>query len=49
MGAREMGGGVSKGRRLERREKGRMEDSLGEWDGAREEGWIWEQESIYLN
>ena len=42
-------GGGSKGRWLERREKGRMGDSLGKWDGGREEGWIWEQGGIYLN
>ena len=35
MGARRVGDG-SKGRWLERREKGRIGDSLGEWDG--EEG-----------
>ena len=39
----------SKGRRLERRERGRIGDGLGEWDGLREERWIWEQGSIYLN
>ena len=31
------------------RERGRIRDGLGEWDGGREEGWIWEQGSIYLN
>ena len=48
MGARRVGGG-SKVRWLERRERGRIGDGLGEWDGGREEGWIWEQGSIYLN
>ena len=44
------GGGVgSKGRWLERREKGRIGDGLGEWDGGRKKGWIWEQGSKYLN
>ena len=41
--------GGRKGRWLERREKGRIGDSFGECDEGRVEGWIGEQESIYLN
>ena len=44
----EVGDG-NKGRWLERREKGRIGDSLGEWDGEREEGWMGERGNIYLN
>ena len=48
-GVGEGGRSGRKGRWLERREKGRIGDSFGEWDGGREEGWMWEQGSIYLN
>ena len=47
-GGGEVGGGY-KGRWVERGEKGRIGESLGEWDGGMEEGWIWEQGSKYLN
>ena len=43
------GGGGCKGRWVERREKGRIRDNLGEWDGWDGGLWIWEQGSIYLN
>ena len=28
---------------------GRYGDGLGEWEQVREEGWLWEQGSLYLN
>ena len=42
-------GGGYKGSWVERREKGRIPDSLGNGMGGMEEGWIWEQGSKYLN
>ena len=46
-----MGRGVrgSNGRWLERRESWRIGDDLEEWDGGREEGWMWEQGGVHLN
>ena len=41
--------GGSKGRWLEKREKGRIGDGLGEWDGGREKGWMWERGGVHLN